>query len=229
MQRATTVRTGLTIVIGMLLGSYAFQANAIDSSQCGGSSILYHDDCGNRTEYYHVCLGPNGNAGTVNFTIDPGGTHALTVPKDSSITGSAPQCGGPIPPGCPAKYLVELGTCLAQPAPQSPAPTTSLQVTPRRLITQYTCEEAQKLSADLHAAAALNVDDRNQLNIVWSTCVAQLHNESPNASPQVVVVTPDQSASADNDNMFVKTLSLSDVDSINSTCKTITSATFKYL
>jgi hypothetical protein len=95
---------------GVLLGFYSLPAKAINSSQCGGPSILYHDDCGNRIENYHVCLGPGGRNGTINFTINPGGSHALNVPQGSTITGSAPSCGG-ISNNCPANYAVELQRC----------------------------------------------------------------------------------------------------------------------
>lgn len=46
--------------------------------------------------------------------------------------------------------------------------------------------------------------------MVWDHCVADAHNRAfPNDPPQVVVVTPDQSAPADANKVFFKTVSLS--------------------
>jgi hypothetical protein len=98
---------GLGIGLGAFVGSYPVTTWALDSSNCDGPSIPYTDKCGSRIEYYHVCLGPNGTRGTINFTINPGGTHAFNVLKGSSYTSGCAQPSN----NCPAQWTILLAHC----------------------------------------------------------------------------------------------------------------------
>jgi hypothetical protein len=69
--------------------------------QCSGVAHADHDSfCphGRGTVYITVCRGPNGNQGTINFTLKPGEFHDVWEPKGSTYGFT---CDGGPPNHCP--------------------------------------------------------------------------------------------------------------------------------
>jgi hypothetical protein len=105
-----SARGHLAIAPCVVLGIYTTDAKALDAQSCGGLASLFLNGC-NDTQYYHICLGKNGQAGIVDFTMT-GTMPDLYVPQWSSI---ASNCGGSKPSAdCPARYWVTLQHCASR-------------------------------------------------------------------------------------------------------------------
>jgi hypothetical protein len=89
---------------------------------------------------------------------------------------------------------------------------------PRQLVTQFSCAEARDLEASLGKVASLSADTRRELEIVWTTCAAQQHNQDHPDQLQVVLVAPAASAPATQNKTYVATVRLADGDGVREFC-----------
>ena len=92
-------------------------------------------------------------------------------------------------------------------------------LSPRQLVTQFSCGDAREMEASLGKVKTLSGDERRELEIVWAACAAGQHNQDHPDRLEVVLAAPSSSAPATENMTYVATVRLNDGEAIRDFCE----------